>query len=243
MQIQLVQKSIHIQDPMTFLFEPQPQPYLPIKNSSQKFPVRRIYCVGRNYADHAREMGHDPDREPPFFFQKNPDNLLINNADFPYPSKSNNVHFEIELVVALDRGGINLSLSQAENTIFGYAVGLDMTRRDLQSDMKKMGRSWEIGKAFEHSAPCSSIVPKADVGTLQSADIWLNINRTRKQSGNISEMIWNVAETISYLSGFFKLQAGDIIMTGTPAGVGAVSIGDEMHGHIDGVGDLKCKVT
>lgn len=228
---------------MTFIFDPQPQSYLPINNSDQNFPVRRIYCVGRNYADHAREMGHDPDREPPFFFQKNPNNLLINNADFPYPPKSNNVHFEIELVVALDKGGKDLSLTQAEDTIFGYAVGLDMTRRDLQGEMKEMGRSWEIGKAFEHSAPCSPLIRKTDVRKLEKAEIWLDVNGIRKQTGRINEMIWDVAETISYLSGLFELTAGDIIMTGTPAGVGAITQGDEMHGHIDGVGDLSCKVV
>lgn len=227
---------------MTYIFNPQPQPYLPIQDSDQRFPVRRIYCVGRNYADHAREMGHDPDREPPFFFQKNPDNLIINNAKFPYPSMSSNVHFEIELVVALNKGGANLSITQAEDAIFGYAVGLDMTRRDLQSDMKKMGRSWEIGKAFEHSAPCSSLTRKMDCGDLQKANIWLDVNGARKQTGSLSEMIWNVSETISYLSNLFTLIAGDIIMTGTPSGVGAISQGDKMHGHIDGVGDLFCEV-
>lgn len=227
---------------MTFIFDPQPQSYLPIKNSNQNFPVRRIYCVGRNYAEHALEMGYDH-REPPFFFQKNPNNLVINGDDFPYPPKSDNVHFEIELVVALDKGGKDLTLDQAENAIFGYAVGLDMTRRDRQTEMKKMGKAWEIGKAFEHSAPCSPIIPKADVDALETAEIWLDVNGTRKQSAHLNQMIWGVAETISYLSSLFELTAGDIIMTGTPAGVGAITQGDEMHGHIDGVGDLTCKVV
>lgn len=227
---------------MTYIFEPADQAFLPIKGSELKFPVRRIYCVGRNYADHAIEMGHDPDREPPFFFKKNPNNLLINGDDFPYPDKSSNVHFEIELVVALEKGGTNIPLSDANDCIFGYGVGIDMTRRDLQGEMKKMGRPWEIGKAFEQSAPCTDLTPKSETGFIEQGEIWLDVNGERRQSGQLEQMIWKIPETISYLSGLFELAPGDIIMTGTPSGVGPVNKGDEMHGFVEGLGDLKCTV-
>lgn len=228
---------------MDYIFEPADQAILPIRNSDKKFPVRRIYCVGRNYAEHALEMGHDPDREPPFFFQKNPDNLVINGGDFPYPDKSLNVHYEIELVVALGKGGKNISLEDAKDCIWGYAVSLDMTRRDLQSDMKKMGRPWEIGKAFDYSAPCSELVAVSETGFIETGDLWLDVNNERKQIGRIEHMVWNTLETISYLSGLFELKQGDIIMTGTPAGVGAIERGDQLHGYIEGLGDLHCKVV
>lgn len=228
---------------MDYIFEPAPQSSIPIKGSDQKFPVRRIYCVGRNYADHAREMGHDPDRDPPFFFQKNPNNILLGNSDFPYPDKTSDVHHEIELVVALKKGGKDISLSDAKSCIFGYAVGIDMTRRDLQGEMKKLGRPWEIGKAFEHSAPCTDLVPVETSGFIEDGEIWLDVNDERKQSGDVNQMIWNIEETISYLSGLFELAAGDIIMTGTPAGVGPVTKGDQMRGHVEGVGSITCKVV
>lgn len=228
---------------MDYIFEPAPQSFIPIKGSDQKFPIRRIYCVGRNYADHAREMGHDPDRDPPFFFQKNPNNVLLGNADFPYPEKTSDVHHEIELVVALKQGGKDISLNDAKSCIFGYAVGIDMTRRDLQGEMKKLGRPWEIGKAFEHSAPCSDLVPVEKSGFIEKGEIWLDVNGERKQSGDVNQMIWNIEETISYLSGLFELSTGDIIMTGTPAGVGPVNKGDEMRGHVEGVGNIICKVV
>jgi fumarylpyruvate hydrolase len=227
---------------MTYIFEPAHQAYLPIKNSELKFPVRRIYCVGRNYADHAIEMGHDPDREPPFFFQKNPNNLVIDGDGFPYPDKSSNVHFEIELVVALKSGGINIPQSAANDCIFGYGVGIDMTRRDLQGEMKKMGRPWEIGKAFEQSVPCTDLTPKSETGLIEQGEIWLDVNGERRQSGQLEQMIWKIPETISYLSGLFELAPGDIIMTGTPAGVGPINKGDKMHGFVEGIGDLKCTV-
>lgn len=228
---------------MDYVFKPAPQTFIPIDGSNRNFPVRRIYCVGRNYAAHAREMGHDPDRDPPFFFQKNPNNLLLNNADFPYPAKTSDVHHEIELVVGLKKGGKNLTLSEARSSIFGYAVGIDMTRRDLQGEMKKLGRPWEIGKAFEHSAPCTNFVPVETCGYIESGEIWLDIDGKRKQTGKIEQMIWNIEETISYLSGLFELAAGDIIMTGTPAGVGRVQQGDQIKGYVAGVGSIDCKVV
>ncbi|MEP3198897.1 MAG: fumarylacetoacetate hydrolase family protein [Lentilitoribacter sp.] len=228
---------------MDYIFNPAPQSFIPIEGSDQAFPVRRVYCVGRNYAEHAREMGHDPDRDPPFFFQKNPNNLLLGNSDFPYPPKTKDVHHEIELVVGLKKGGTDLSMEEAKSCIFGYAVGIDMTRRDLQGEMKKLGRPWEIGKAFEHSAPCTNMVPLETCGLIETGDIWLDVNGERKQTGKIEQMIWNIEETISYLSGLFELAAGDIIMTGTPAGVGPVQRGDLIQGFVEGVGQIDCKVV
>lgn len=227
---------------MSYVITPPKQTALPISGSDQMFPVHRIYCVGRNYADHAREMGHDPDREPPFFFQKNPDNLIPDGSTFPYPSKSSNVHFEIELVVALSKGGTNIPEKEAEECVYGYAVGIDMTRRDLQGQMKDMGRPWEIGKAFEHSAPCGPIYPKSETGPLKEGRIWLEVNGDIRQDGDINQLIWNIPETISYLSGLFDLQPGDLIFTGTPAGVGSIQKGDEMRGGVAGVGEISIKV-
>ncbi|MGB7287881.1 MAG: fumarylacetoacetate hydrolase family protein [Salaquimonas sp.] len=223
------------------VFPPAPLTLLPIIGSDQHFPIRRVYCVGRNYAAHAIEMGHD-DREPPFFFQKNPNNILQSGVDFPYPDKSKDVHFEVELVVALKQGGKDLSLERADASIFGYAVGLDMTRRDLQSEMKKAGRPWEIGKAFEKSAPCSHLIEKQAAGDISQSEIWLDVNGKRQQTGNINQQIWNIPETISYLSQLFELAAGDIIFTGTPSGVGPVKKGDRLHAHVDGIPELSCSV-
>jgi fumarylpyruvate hydrolase len=228
---------------MEYAIKPPAQAYLPVRGSKAVFPIHRIYCVGRNYAAHAIEMGGDPDREPPFFFQKNPDNVVINGADFPYPDKSSDVHFEIEMLVALHKGGRNISLDKAMDCVWGYGVGLDMTRRDLQGECKKMGRPWEIGKAFEQSAPCSELVPAAEIGHPDSGAIWLDVNGQRRQEGDLNQLIWKVPEMISYLSGLFELTPGDVIMSGTPAGVGAISKGDVMHGHVDGVGDVHCKVV
>ena len=198
-----------------------PSPALPIRGSKQLFPVRRVYCVGRNYAEHAIEMGHDPNKEPPFFFQKNPDNLVAGGGEFPYPSATKDVHHEIELVVALSKGGENIPVEKALDHVFGYAVGLDMTRRDLQGEAKKMGRPWEVGKAFEASAPSarSSRRPRSAIRT--PGAIWLKVNGKTRQKGDLNQMIWKVPEAISYLSGLFRLAPGDVIMTGTPAGVGA----------------------
>jgi fumarylpyruvate hydrolase len=225
-----------------YVIAPQPQPAVPVEGSPKSFPVRRVYCVGRNYAEHAKEMGHDPTREPPFFFQKNPDSLVINGGAFPYPSKSKDVHHEIELVVALGSGGKDIAAADALKHVYGYAVGLDMTRRDLQGEAKKAGRPWEVGKSFDNAAPCSAIHRASDIGHPSKGTIWLEVNGQRRQSGDLSEMIWSVPEIIAHLSGLFELKAGDLIFTGTPAGVAAVQRGDAMRGGIDGVGELTTKV-
>ncbi|MDR6632675.1 fumarylpyruvate hydrolase [Phyllobacterium sp. 1468] len=226
-----------------FVFEPLPQPALRVTGSDKLFPVHRIYCVGRNYADHAIEMGHDPNREPPFFFQKNPDCLLIDGRDFPYPSATKDVHFEMEMVVALGKGGSDIATENALDHVFGYAVGLDMTRRDLQGEAKKLGRPWEVGKAFEASAPCSAVVPATSIGHPAKGAVWLKVNGAERQRGDLDQLIWKVPETISYLSTLFKLQAGDLIYTGTPAGVGAILPGDEMIGGVDGIGEIRVRVV
>ncbi|MFT5450414.1 MAG: fumarylpyruvate hydrolase [Gammaproteobacteria bacterium] len=228
---------------MNYVIDAPAIPTLTIRGSEQLFPVHRIYCVGRNYAAHAIEMGHDPDREPPFFFQKNPDNLLVGDGDFPYPDKSSDVHFEIELVVALGKGGKNIAMELALEHVFGYGVGLDMTRRDLQGQAKEMGRPWEVGKAFDFSAPCSELVEAAQIGHPNEGAVWLDVNGERRQSGDLNQLIWKVPETIAYLSGLFTLNAGDLIYSGTPSGVGAIVKGDAMHGHVDGIGDLHVKVV
>ena len=214
-----------------------------MRGSADDFPVHRIYCVGRNYAAHAVEMGHDPDREPPFFFQKNPDNLVPGGGAFPYPPASTDVHHELELVVALGRGGSDIPVASALEHVYGYAVGLDMTRRDLQGEMKKMGRPWEIGKAFEHSAPCSELVPAAEIGHPEHGALWLKVNGELRQQGDLDQLIWKVPEMIACLSALFTLAPGDLIFSGTPSGVGAVRRGDRLHGHIDGVGDLEVTVV
>jgi fumarylpyruvate hydrolase len=227
---------------MAYVIEPPRQPALPVAGSAKLFPVHRIYCVGRNYAEHTREMGYDPDREPPFFFQKNPDSVR-SDGKFPYPSKSKDVHFEIELVVALKSGGVDIPAAQALEHVYGYAVGLDMTRRDLQAEMKKLGRPWELAKAFEHAAPCTAIVPADKIGHPANGAIWLDVNGERRQTGDLSQMIWAVPSQIEYLSGLWELRAGDLIFSGTPAGVGAVKKGDRLTGHIEGVGDLEVTVV
>jgi len=222
-----------------------PAPYpvcLPVSESRAEFPVRRVYCVGRNYAAHAVEMGHDPDREPPFFFQKNPDNLDPSGT-FPYPPLSADVHHEVELAVMLKSGASNIRSKNALEHVYGYAVALDMTRRDLQGDAKKAGRPWEAGKAFERSAPVGPIVPAADCGYLHEGCIALSVNGTLRQEGDLNQMIWKVPEIISKLSELFQLGAGDVILTGTPSGVGAVKRGDVMHAVIDGLPGLYVNVV
>lgn len=214
-----------------------------VRDSVARYPVRRVYCVGRNYAEHTREMGHDPDRELPFFFQKNPDNLVLDNGDFPYPSMTSNVHHEVEMVVAIGKGGSDIPVEKSLDHVYGYALGLDMTRRDLQNEAKKTGRPWEIGKAFEHSAPMTDIVTVDKVGHLAKGTIWLKVNGEVKQQSDLDQLIWNVPEIIAHLSTIFELKAGDLIMTGTPAGVGVVKRGDLMEGYCEGIGSITAKVV
>ena len=226
-----------------YVFAPPATVSVGVIGESARYPVRRIYCVGRNYAEHAREMGHDPDRELPFFFQKNPDNLLLNNQDFPYPTMTSNLHHEIELVVAMGQGGRDITTANALAHVYGYALGIDLTRRDLQNEAKKTGRPWEIGKAFEHSAPMTDITPATKSGHLSKGAIWLKVNGDVRQQSDLTQLIWNIPEIIAHLSALFELRAGDLIMTGTPAGVASVKPGDVMEGYCDGVGSIITKVV
>lgn len=221
---------------------PAPQVHVIPVAGGGTFPVRRVYCIGRNYAAHAIEMGHDPNREPPFFFQKNPNNL-DSSGKFPYPPHSSDVHHEAEMLVALKSGGTNISSDDALDHVFGYGLSLDMTRRDLQGQMKKMGRPWEIGKAFERSAPCGPIHKASEVGHLDRGPITLTVNGEVRQEGDLNQMIWKVPEMISYLSDYFELAAGDVILSGTPSGVGPVNRGDVMVLAVDKLGSLTVRVT
>jgi len=230
---------------MDYVIPPLPPVTVPVAGSAARFPVRRIYCVGRNYAEHAKEMGFTG-REDPFFFCK-PADAVISVADgetgvMPYPSKTSNLHYEMELVVALNKGGRDLTVEQAGECVWGYALGLDMTRRDLQGEAKKQGRPWEVGKAFDASAPLGPLHPRSAVGTLEKGAIWLDVNGQRKQSSDISQMIWNIPESIAYLSGLFELHPGDLIFTGTPEGVGPVVKGDVMTGGVEGLGELRVRL-
>lgn len=224
---------------MDYVIDPPAQAAIPVAGSAKLFPVRRVYCVGRNYAAHAREMGHDPDREPPFFFMKPADALVTGGADMPYPPATSDLHHEIEMVVALKSGGRDIPVEQANDHIWGYAVGLDMTRRDIQGEAKKLGRPWDMGKGFDKSAPIADIHPVTETGLIEDAAIWLDVNGTRRQESTIKALIWSIPETISYLSGLVTLEAGDLIFTGTPEGVSACVKGDTLHGHVDGLTDLK----
>jgi fumarylpyruvate hydrolase len=232
---------------MSYVFAPAPQVVVPVVGSSEQFAVRRIYCVGRNYEAHAREMGHDPDREPPFFFSKPADAVVYvapgETGEFPYPSLTKNVHFEMEMVAAIGKGGKNIPVESALDHVYGYALGLDMTRRDLQGEAKKMGRPWDTGKGFDHSAPLGPIHPAATVGHVGKGAIWLSVNGEDKQRSDVSQLIWSVAETVAYLSTLFELQPGDLIFTGTPEGVGAVVKGDLMKGGVDGLGEFSVRVV
>jgi fumarylpyruvate hydrolase len=217
-------------------------PTLPVAGSDAVFPVRRVYCIGRNYAAHAIEMGHDPHREAPFFFQKNPDNLDP-SGEFPYPPHTSDVHHEAEITVALKEGGTNIPVERALDHVYGYALSLDMTRRDLQGEMKKAGRPWEIGKAFERSGPIGPIHPASEIGHPSQGAITLRVNGELRQEGNLNQMIWKVPEMISYLSEYFELAPGDVIMSGTPSGVGPVVRGDVMTLAVDGLGELTVTVV
>ena len=232
---------------MNYVFPPEPQVAVPISGSDAVFPVRRIYCVGRNYAAHAREMGFDPDREPPFFFCK-PDNSIVvvppgQTVEIAYPPQTSDFQHEIELVVAIGRGGRDIPIEQANDHVFGYAVGLDMTRRDLQLRARDKGRPWELGKAFDESAPIAPIVPASAIGHPASGAVWVQVDGADKQRSDIAKLIWSVPEVIANLSSFFELQPGDLIYTGTPEGVGKVERGQTMRGGIDGLGELSVKVV
>jgi fumarylpyruvate hydrolase len=230
---------------MSYVFTPPPIVSVPVVGRAERFPVARIYCVGRNYEDHAKEMGFTG-REPPFFFIKPANTVVVVNAgetgSVPYPSLTKNFHHEIELVACIGTGGRNIKAADAMKHIFGYAVGLDMTRRDLQGEMKKLGRPWCIGKAFDHSSPIGPITPAAQAGDIVNADIWINVNGVERQRSHINKLIWNMAETIEHLSTAWELQPGDLIYTGTPAGVNAVVSGDTMVGMVGGLTELRVQV-
>ena len=231
---------------MSYVFPPAPTPSVPVVGTEAQFPVHRIYCVGRNYEEHAKEMGFTG-REPPFFFMKPADAIVVAppgaTTPLPYPSLTTNLHHEIELVVAIGKGGKNIAAADALSHIYGYAVGLDMTRRDLQNDMKKQGRPWCIGKGFDHSAPIGPITPAAQAGDVGKAGIWLQVNGVDRQRSNVAQLIWNIAETIEHLSAAWELQPGDLIYTGTPEGVSAVVTGDVLEGGVDGLGSIRLKLV
>lgn len=227
---------------MSFLFEPQPATAVPVDGTDLMFPVRRIYCVGRNYAAHAREMGKDPDKEPPFFFMKPGDAVVPDGRGVHYPPGTKNFHHEVELVVALSSGGRRIPTDRALEHVLGYAVGLDMTRRDLQFIARDAGRPWDFGKSFDESAPLGRIYPASTSGHPSSGAITLHVNGVLRQSGDLGDLIWSVPETISFLSDYYTLAAGDLIYTGTPAGVGPVEPGDELVARIEGLGELVARV-
>ena len=231
---------------MSYVFPPPAVASVPVIGSAERFAVHRIYCVGRNYAEHAKEMGFTG-REPPFFFMKPADAVLAVNTgetgSLPYPSLTSNLHHEIELVVAIGKGGKNIAVASALDHVYGYAIGLDMTRRDLQNEMKKQGRPWCIGKGFDDSAPIGPITPAAQAGDLAQAAIWLQVNGQDRQRSRVDQLIWSVAETIAHLSSAWALQPGDLIYTGTPEGVGAVVAGDVLEAGIDGLGSLRLCVV
>jgi fumarylpyruvate hydrolase len=231
---------------MSYVVAAPAQASLPVVGLSDRFPIHRIYCVGRNYEDHAKEMGHTG-REAPFFFMKPADAALVAEAgqtvDMPYPTLTANLHHEVELVVAIGKGGSNISAADALQHIYGYAVGLDMTRRDLQNDMKKQGRPWCIGKGFEHSAPLGPITPTAQAGAINTAEIALQVNGQDRQRSTVAKLIWNIAETIEQLSAAWTLQPGDLIFTGTPEGVGAVARGDLLQASVQGLEPLQVRVV
>ena len=232
---------------MAYVFAPEAPIAVPVAGSDAQFAVRRVYCVGRNYAAHAREMGFDPDREPPFFFCKPADAIVPvaydETLELAYPAQTSNYHYEAELVAVIGKSGSDISVGDALDHVFGYAVGLDMTRRDLQMKMREMGRPWEIGKAFDRSAPIGPIHRASDVGHFEQGGIWLTINGETKQKSDISNLIWSVAETVADLSKFFRLEPGDVIYTGTPEGVGPVKNGDLMKVGVDRLGELCVRVV
>ena len=227
---------------MSFVIPAPPPASVEITGTDDRFPVRRIYCIGRNYLAHRKEMGHD-DRKPPFYFQKPADALLETGGEFPYPSQSENVHFEIELVVAIAKGGVNISIEDALDHVYGYGLGIDMTRRDIQSKAKQDGKPWESAKSFDHSAPISPIRPASEIGHPDSGRIWLAVNGEVRQDSDLNLQIWNVQEGISHLSKLYQVAPGDLIYTGTPDGVGPINPGDLITAGIDDIGELEIKVV
>jgi len=225
-----------------FVIAPPPQASVPVEGGGA-FPVRRIYCVGRNYAEHAREMGHDPDAEPPFFFSKPADAVVTDGGAVPYPPETGNLHYEIELVAAIGTGGRNIAVEDAMRHVWGYAAGIDFTRRDLQALAKKAGRPWEVAKGFDHSGPIGTIVPADKVPLPLTGRIELSVNGETRQAADISDMIWDLPHVIAELSRYFELRPGDLIFTGTPAGVGAVQRGDRVSGSIAGIGRVETTIA
>jgi len=227
---------------MTFVFTPPSQPSVAIAGSDQRFPVRRIFCVGRNYADHVREMGNDPKSEPPLFFSKPADAVVESGAVIAYPSNTSNLHHEVELVVAIGKGGSNIGESAALDHVWGYGVGVDLTRRDRQAEAKKAGTPWDTAKGFDHSAPLSALTPVADAGDVLNARIWLSVNGETRQDSNIGGMIWSVPEIIATISQWWELKAGDLIFTGSPEGVSAIAAGDVIACGVDGLAPLTVSI-
>ena len=227
---------------MSYVIAAPVQPSVEVSGTADRFPVHRIYCVGRNYAAHAREMGND-DREPPFFFTKPADAVVANGTPVPYASRTQNFHHEVELVVALGAGGANVTAHKASSVIFGYAVGIDLTRRDLQADARDHGRPWDLSKGFDRSAPIGAIHPVKRTGVIERAGIWLKVNGKDRQKADVSEMTWKVPEIIAELSTLWELTAGDLIFTGTPAGVGPLVPGDTIEAGIDGLGTLTTRIV
>ena len=227
---------------MSFVIPAPPPASVEVTGTNDRFPVRRIYCIGRNYLAHRKEMGHD-DRKPPFYFQKPADALLETGGEFPYPTLSENVHFEIELVVAIAKGGTDISIENALDHVYGYGLGIDMTRRDLQSKAKQDGKPWESAKSFDYSAPISPIRPVSEIGHPDSGRIWLAVNGEIRQDSDLNLQIWNVQEGISHLSKLYEVVPGDLIYTGTPDGVGPINPGDLITAGIDGIGELEIKVV
>lgn len=225
----------------TYVIEPLALPAIPVVGTNGSFPVRRIWCIGRNYADHAREMGHDPDREPPFFFAKPADAVVPGGGTLRFPLATDDLHHEIELVVAIGTGGSNIRTAEALQHVFGYAVGLDMTRRDLQAEAKRLGRPWALAKGFDQSCPISAIVPASRIGHPSNGRIELRVDGELRQAGDLSEMIWQVPEAIEWLSRSVTLAPGDLIMTGTPAGVGRVVPGNVLEGRCEGIGEIEVR--
>jgi fumarylpyruvate hydrolase len=227
---------------MDYVISPQPYPAIPVQGKKGAFPVHRIYCVGRNYGDHVKEMGGDPKQEPPVFFSKPASAIVTNNRNIPYPQATDDLHHEVEMVVALSSGGMNISQQDAMDCVYGYAVGVDFTRRDLQAVAKDKGRPWDVAKGFDDSAPVSAIKPLADCSLSADAPISLQVNGELRQSAALSEMIWGIAEIISSLSSFYELKAGDLIYTGTPAGVAAVTSGDRLQASLEGVAEMDFEI-